>query len=104
MIQIDMDMPKSCDDCKIGRFDSDYDFSYCPFIRDGVTRFVNERHPKCPLKEPKLGEWIPVLNQHGETIAYRCSECCTSILLDPRWRYCPFCGVQIKRGERNEID
>jgi hypothetical protein len=55
-----MKMPHSCEDCKICRYDNDYDFAFCPFIRDGVTRFVNERHPKCPLKEPKQGEWIPI--------------------------------------------
>lgn len=49
MIQIDMEMPKSCDDCKICRFDIDYENSFCPFIGD-VTQMVDERPQKCPLK------------------------------------------------------
>ena len=60
MTQIDMKMPNSCEDCKICKYDSDFDYAYCPFVAEGVTQMVDRRHPECPLKEPKQGEWIPI--------------------------------------------
>ncbi len=65
--QIDMKMPYSCEDCKICRYDPDFDYAYCPFVAEGVTQMVDRRHPECPLKEPKQGEWIPIRWADEET-------------------------------------
>lgn len=111
MTQIDMKMPYSCEDCKISRYDFDYDFAFCPFIRDGVTRFVNERHPKCPLKESKQGEWVyePKLRLVDETddgaIYETEMKCfCSACGADFGFRkvddaFCKYCGADMRPRE-----
>ena len=53
MIKIDMEMPKSCNDCPIAYFEEDgYFFELrCPFCKLYVTDLDTERAEDCPLKE-----------------------------------------------------
>lgn len=67
MIRINMDMPSSCADCKLKKelkvANTNYTLIYsCIFDNVGPVIFngctpnnynINERHPKCPLKEEK---------------------------------------------------
>ena len=63
----DMDMPNNCDDCPFYQYRSDYE-DCCWITQSGVqgVRYLNERHPNCPLVEIPKG--------HGRLIdadAYR---------------------------------
>ena len=51
MIQIDIDMPKSCEDCPIPYITDDLELK-CPFQKLYVTG-LSERAEGCPLKEVK---------------------------------------------------
>ena len=121
MIQIDMDMPKNCQECRF-LFDTLYDGKtyYCcyamglPLPEEAVTGRPND----CPLEEVKhnecdaykgckvgkngiKGKWIfdqelNVLTQTGEFMSiYHCSECGNKIKTVESYlskNHC-FCGV-----------
>lgn len=52
MIAINMEMPKSCDDCPISIYDFE-DCEWCGLIDEEVTYLYKNRHPNCPLIEVK---------------------------------------------------
>lgn len=46
------------------------------------------------------GEWIPIKNRKGETVAWRCSSCGKSPKYAVNSDFCPRCGSDNrKRGE-----
>jgi hypothetical protein len=55
MIQIDMEMPKSCYECDflvhMRDFDSTYEYPYCPYLGNEVD--ISKRPAGCPLQEVK---------------------------------------------------
>lgn len=63
MILIDLEMPRSCDECPFRHenddiFREDYRYRECsfPFCGMFVTDYTSSRHPQCPLKEVKSDE------------------------------------------------
>lgn len=46
-VYINMEMPKSCDDCDLMTVEGEYGEPTCPFGR--IIRCASERHPDCPL-------------------------------------------------------
>lgn len=51
-VKINMDMPKSCRECKFYEFiSSDYTKVYCAVIGYWTNSKKGERSPKCPLQE-----------------------------------------------------
>ena len=81
MIQIDMEMPKSCYECPLFEDDVCYlDGKYAISVMQAETK------PSwCPLEEPKTGHWktTPFGNIY-------CSEC--DKIVDKRTHYCGNCG------------
>ena len=58
MIQIDIEMPKSCLDCPLKTVEEDvygWYFYWCPPIRTAIRgkKYAKQRFRKCPLKENK---------------------------------------------------
>lgn len=50
MIQIDIEMPKSCWGCPFAYYDSVYTL-HCPFDDKGVDMYPDDRLDDCPLIE-----------------------------------------------------
>lgn len=125
MIQIDMDMPKSCAVC---RFNSRCDDCVCACnwckavdfkddddaiigcFNDGTREYDPEigftpedhRMEWCPLKEVKHGKWDIEISHDGYQATYRCSECGHQFkwLYDPHFppvfNYCQKCGAYMR--------
>lgn len=55
MIQIDIEMPKSCYGCPFAHYDSVYSL-HCPFDDKSVDMYPDERPDNCPLKESVI-DW-----------------------------------------------
>ena len=95
MIEIDVSMPKCCDECFA--LDDNGDYPFCLISKDqrGYTFNVRKnRMPSCPLKVqgsvkpkragfPDYGSWY-----------YVCGECNTAI--NPNDKYCHECGRAVK--------
>ena len=87
MIQIDMDMPKTCGDCPL----SDPEM-YCKLSGLDIAAF-NRKRDDCPLKEVKHGKWIYVYKK-VPVFNYQCSECgARSILFE---NFCSYCGADMR--------
>lgn len=51
MLQIDMEMPKSCNKCPL-TYEDEVDYHFCIFLRENIDYLLKGRkHPNCPLKE-----------------------------------------------------
>lgn len=95
MIQIDMDMPKSCADCPCG----DAQDGWC-YVHNEVLERMGNGYPSietrpdwCPLKEVKHGKWI-----RKSTGGWRftlCSEC-GYVEWNETNNYCPKCGADMR--------
>ena len=46
--------------------------------------------------EESYGEWIPIQNSRGTTVAQRCSKCGDSPKKAIKSKYCPNCGAPMK--------
>lgn len=110
MIQIDMDMPKSCAVC---RFNSrcascECKFNHCTATEmvgvDGVQSYIappeDRRQTWCPLEEQKRGYWW-----HYEEFLI-CSACGTRfddgimVYIEKRVpKFCPNCGARMKEND-----
>ena len=100
MIQIDMDMPKSCAYCPCG----DVQDGWCYVHNEVLERTGNgypstETRPEwCPLKEVKHGNWI-----HSGCGIFTCSKCGKDVGLNvytgkkasERFKFCPHCGARM---------
>lgn len=96
MIQIDLEIPKCCDECK-------FVYDSCACIITGTRidweKSDSERLLDCPLNkiaEPKTGHWIK--NPYG----FKCSKCFivhahTSI-------FCPSCGAKMIEPQESEVN
>ena len=113
MIQIDMDMPKSCIKCQfcVQKYAADEDDCYGDMClamtyRYDDDRLVNHyedengdyidfnietgRHPDCPLHEVKTGHWIHL--SKGD----KCSACGYETgRFESESNYCPGCGTKM---------
>lgn len=110
MIQIDIEMPKTCGQCFCAMEDYDYNTVRCRFKYDlcfeaNSRDYSNRRLDGCPLHEvtdsdtisrPK-GHW-EMVSQHENppTYIYRCSECRHKSF--GFYNYCPNCGVDMRQN------
>ncbi len=123
MIQIEMDMPKSCAVCRFNSRcdDCEHICNYCMaadfkddddarigYFNDGSHEYDPEigftpedrRQDWCPLKEVKHGKWIKADSQQyfrKHYPCFTCSECGYRKDSQKKWNYCPNCGARIKR-------
>ena len=77
MIQIDMQMPKCCDECFA--LDDHGDYPYCLISQDqrGYTFNVREnRMPSCPLKAQEPVDEKPRINPNCNGLGYANCEIC----------------------------
>lgn len=94
MIQIDMEMPKSCAECPISRYQDTHD---CPVIRTWSSAYREKRLDDCPLKEVPSGKWEQI-NKNGTNVIpqWKCSECGAEFkCFDMDFEYCPRCGAKM---------
>lgn len=90
MVQIDIEMPKTCGDCPL----SDPEM-YCPLSGLDIAAF-NKKRDDCPLKEVKHGKWIT--HKHDNII--RCSVCNEEVCFAVKKRefnFCPNCGARMDK-------
>lgn len=124
MIQIDMDMPKSCAVCRFNSRCANCEcaWNYCTaagFENDDDTRigcfndgtreydpeigFTPEDHRQdwCPLREVKHGKWDIEISDDGHQATYRCNECGHRFKwvydqrFPPVFNYCQRCGSRM---------
>jgi hypothetical protein len=89
MIEIDVEMPKSCSECF-----AEYDYINCQITDKHLsyTDFDEKRMEDCPLRKKKYGEWID-----KGSLSCRCSECgCKN---DKETKFCPNCGAEMRKGD-----
>ena len=94
MIQIDISMPKCCDECFA--LDEHGDYPFCLISQDqrGYTFNTHEkRMPTCPLKEVEALD-VCAVNYDGSIILFSCRACNTQVLYGQG--FCHMCGKQIK--------
>ena len=99
MIQIDIKMPKCCDECFA--LDDHGDYPFCLISQDqrGYTFNTKEkRMPTCPLKaqEPvkPLKMAIDHVRKEPVVFSYECPVCMCG--LQRHWVACPICGTKAK--------
>lgn len=44
---LELEMPESCKQCKLGHYDELYDITHCDILRECMP--YEGRHPDCPL-------------------------------------------------------
>lgn len=102
MIQIDIEMPKRCEECPLC---ADYDCIIHERITGEYYDGLNEQYAHCPLimpsAEPKRGKW-EITNLGAVGAFDSCSECKRVVKHKaPFYNYCPNCGADM-RGKQNE--
>lgn len=93
MIQIDLEIPKCCDECKFI-----YDSCCCIITGSRIDwdKFDSERLLDCPLNkiaEPKTAHWI--VHPKGIYAHLICDNCLSNAPYDCRTNYCPNCGFRM---------
>ena len=105
-----MEMPKSCDECRIMVFEDTNCvselFCGCPIVFEAHPQGVGHRPDYCPLIEVpedvqhvKHGKWI------WDDEGYHCSECFFHAydnsfeIMQGIWNYCPHCGARVDGGD-----
>ena len=94
MIQIDMEMPKSCEECPFSNSSQDNcSLLWIDSIRHSSTG--------CPLKEVSVGRWIKMENWMDVGIRVKCSECGQVFVLGDQVsrNYCGNCGAKMDKVE-----
>ena len=94
MIQIDMPMPKSCEECRLLGYDTGYAQVWCAAEEDGEhyhdsSTICDKLYARCPLREVKTGYWIKI-GRWGRH--FECSNCKNTL---------DFSGVNAGRGDAN---
>ena len=98
MIEIDLDMPKCCDDCKLV-----YDSCKCMITGSRIDweKSEIERLSDCPLKESQTGHWIGIDEEPHED--YECDVCghvvstwTANIKPQEEYKFCPNCGADMR--------
>ena len=104
MIQIDMDMPKSCFECdKTYKWKKDGKVQ-CPHINmPSISSNTTNRPSYCPLKEVPTGHWIFDKERLGYWIS-TCSECGhifhgnEELIYKPK--FCANCGAKMESEDK----
>lgn len=102
MIQIDIQMPKCCDECFALDDNGDYPFCLISHDQRGYNFNTRERRmPTCPLKELKddgFDESVaPLEEELYDTIFWKCGNCREDLFADSM--YCMKCGRKVKWNE-----
>ena len=100
-VYIDMEIPKSCDECDFARNDmlGNLRCTLGGCKADFVRDFKEDRHPYCTLTEGVCGGWLHT------TKGVKCSVCGAtfprSADVEPlEFCFCPHCGADM-RGEQD---
>ena len=94
---LELEMPESCKQCKLGHYDELYDITHCDILRECMP--YEGRHPDCPLKLVEGCEWILIDDDNG---LWQCSKCGAEWVLeagtpaDNEMNYCPACGKRLE--------
>ena len=118
MIQIDMEMPGKCSECrfniKTGGYSKDGNLvavDFCSLQYQGYEQGNEDRPEWCPLKEAAAGHWIydDIANN------WRCDKCGetpktmgyvgTGKFMAEHFKFCNHCGVRMveqRKGARND--
>lgn len=115
MVYIDMNMPKSCDKCKLCHFGYMADMADKVMITGMTCQLTegleislaytrHERYPYCPLKPENVGTWERMSDlSANEDDRYKCS-CCGNIVhhsdktnLYTFNGWCGRCGARMER-------
>lgn len=105
MIQINMDMPNSCEECAIKTWTEE---GYvCPF--SGIPALNIGRQLDCPLRESerKEGKWIAHPNKEFKEwdVCTACGVGCKRReyegggMTEYNYLYCPNCGADMRQGD-----
>lgn len=105
MIQIDMDMPKTCDDCPFHIYHSGKNYVCVAtplFYPMNLANYKDGRKDFCPLievaQEPRKGHWIDCDVSDGYSAdGYDCSVC--GVNSEYVTSYCPNCGAKMESEE-----
>ena len=65
---------------------------------DVLSHTINQIEKLSPInQEPKIGHWLPYVEENGETVKWICSSCrrVKSITKD-KTEYCPVCGAKME--------
>ena len=92
MIQIEMEMPEGCNEC---RFETD-----CGFCKAMPANFcgntIDGKRPEwCPLKEQE-----PKLVKIDRNRGVLCPSCGNELFTYPQQKFCDECGQAVKWNER----
>lgn len=101
MVQIDMDMPKSCADCPCVEVQDGWCFVHNEALERMGNGYPNiySRPKWCPIHEPKKGKWIKADSQQyfrKHYPCFTCSECGYRKDSQKKWNYCPNCGAEMR--------
>ena len=106
MVQIDISMPQSCDDCPFLLVDYKTNVPDCDLMEDlpncpeyDWNTPMGQRDKNCPLREVPKGKWVWVSSTFDRTpceMRFRCSNCLHETIThgqEPWDKFCPNCGA-----------
>ena len=112
MVQIDISMPQSCEECPFGYVDYVTNVDGCDLMDSlpnspdcSACTPMGQRDKNCPLREaPKApkGKWVWVSSTFDRTpceMRFRCSNCNHEIITHgqkPWQKFCPNCKVRMR--------
>lgn len=103
MIQIDMEMPGKCSECrfniKTGGYSKDGNLvavDFCSLQYQGYEQGNEDRPEWCPLKEAAAGHWIR--GTYNENLYVKCSQCAGMGKLS--FDFCPNCGADMREDNK----
>ena len=100
MVQIDISLPHSCDDCPFGYEDYKTNVPGCDLMEDlpncpeyDIYTPIGQRDKNCPLREVPKGKWIT--DKYGNVICSAC-ECYAPKVRYPKTNFCGHCGADMR--------
>lgn len=108
MIQIPMDMPKTCYECYFnqGEYTPDeYEKRSCCLKHRPLYKKDYKNRPKdCPIVEKKQGKWVTIWNENDPytSSSARCSIC-NRVGERPLGQFCKWCGTEMDSEEQEEF-
>lgn len=97
MVQIDLEMPKECQECVFHVREKDNDYGWfcdCMLTDTNINLLHHKKPSDCPLEEVSSGQWI----SHHIGAYYECSNCHEKHN-SKYTKYCPSCGAKMGSEE-----